>query len=267
MPAVARTRRRPAQGTPETVRPSISLSGFMPLDRKRFIGLLGMGATALSLSAAAKKSGVAWKADTVSGDFSGTVIPPGAGSVARFVEKCLACGLCVARCPAKIIRPSFGQLGLSGLFVPRLDYDISYCQYECTACMDVCPGGALEALDLATKKRVKMGNSTLIRDRCVVITNRTKCGACAEHCPTGAVRMVRGETGLPEPVFDTAMCIGCGACHHACPVTPDKAISVAGYATHKTAIPPSKNLPGTLADIASEEDVRSPNRAVEEFPF
>jgi ferredoxin len=133
--------------------------------------------------------------------------------------------------------------------------------------MDVCPSGALEALDLATKKLVKMGNSTLIRDRCVVIKNRTKCGACAEHCPTGAVRMVRGETGLPEPVFDTAMCIGCGACHHACPVTPEKAISVAGYATHETAIPPSKNLPGTLADIAEEEDVRSHDGAVEEFPF
>lgn len=267
MPAVARTRRRPAEGTPETARPSISLSGIMPLDRKRFIGLLGMGAAALSLAAAARKSGVAWKPYTVPGDFSGTVIPPGAGSVARFVETCLACGLCVARCPAKIIRPSFGQLGLSGLFVPRLDYDISYCQYECTACMDVCPGGALEALELGTKKLVKMGNSTLIRDRCVVITNRTKCGACAEHCPTGAVRMVRGDTGLPEPVFDTAMCIGCGACHHACPVTPDKAISVAGYATHETAVPPSKNLPGTLPDIASEEDVRSLNGAVEEFPF
>jgi ferredoxin len=267
MPAVARTRRRLPDGGRTTARPSISLSGIMPLDRKRFIGLLGTGAAALSLAAAAKKSGVAWKPGTAPGDFSGTVIPPGAGSVARFVEKCLACGLCVARCPAKIIRPSFGQLGLSGLFVPRLDYDISYCQYECTACMDVCPSGALEALDLATKKLVKMGNSTLIRDRCVVIKNRTKCGACAEHCPTGAVRMVRGETGLPEPVFDTAMCIGCGACHHACPVTPEKAISVAGYATHETAIPPSKNLPGTLADIAEEEDVRSHDGAVEEFPF
>lgn len=250
-----------------TVSPALSFSGIMPLDRKRFIGLLGMGAAALSLAAAAKKSGVAWKPASDSGDYSGTVIPPGAGSAARFAEKCLACGLCVARCPARIIRPSLGQLGLSGLFVPRLDYDISYCQYECTACMDICPSGALEALDLATRKLVKIGNSTLIRDRCVVIKNRTKCGACAEHCPTGAVRMVRGETGLPEPVFDTAMCIGCGACHHACPVTPDKAISVAGYATHGTAVPPAKNLPGTLPNHAALGDAQILDEAMEEFPF
>ena len=79
--------------------------------------------------------------------------------------------------------------------------------------------------------------------------------------------MVRGETGLPEPVFDTAMCIGCGACHHACPVTPDKAISVAGYAIHETAVAPTKQLPGTLPDTAKDTDRQFPGEAVEEFPF
>lgn len=260
--------RAPVTGRiPEVTRPAHSLSGMMRMDRRRFISLVGTGAAALSLAAAAKKSGVAWKPSSAENDSLATVIPPGAGSLGRFVEKCLACGLCVARCPAKIIRPSIGQLGLSGLFVPRLDYDISYCQYECTACLDVCPSGALEKMSPAAKMLIKIGNSTLIRDRCVVIKNRTKCGACAEHCPTGAVRMVRGETGLPEPVFDTAMCIGCGACHHACPVTPDKAISVAGYAIHETAVAPSKQLPGTLPDTAKDTDRQFPGEAVEEFPF
>jgi ferredoxin len=198
---------------------------------------------------------------------SGAVIPPGARSAQRLVETCLACGLCVARCPAKIIRPSMGQLGMAGLFVPRLDYDISYCQYDCTLCMDVCPSGALQKLDVATKKLTKIGDSTLIRDRCIVITNKTRCGACAEHCPTGAVHMVIGQTGLPEPVFETATCIGCGACHHACPVLPDKAISVAGLANHATAQTPSVSLHDRLPASPDQGQSGTAEGGTEEFPF
>ncbi|HEY9053739.1 MAG TPA: 4Fe-4S binding protein [Rectinemataceae bacterium] len=251
------------------------------LSRSRFLASLGGGAIVFGLVSFLRKGANASIDPVVNpgavsaaklGEPLMPVLPPGAGSVERFTGTCLACGLCAARCPAKIIRPSTGQLGMTALLVPRLDYDISYCQYECTACMDVCPSGALEKLDLAGKKRVKIGDSSLVRDRCVVITNRTRCGACAEHCPTGAVKMVMGETGLPEPVFDSSTCIGCGACHHACPVKPDKAISVSGYAVHGVAKAPSKEAfsvePGAVGVPGAEEaPAPVPAQSPEEFPF
>ena len=133
------------------------------------------------------------------------VSPPGSISVGRFAQTCTACGLCIAGCPAKILRPSTGQFGLTGLFAPLLDYDVSYCQFSCTLCMDLCPSGALQKMSVEHKHRTKIGDASLIRDLCIVIKNGTKCGACAEHCPTGAVRMVVGSTRLPEPVFSSAI--------------------------------------------------------------
>jgi ferredoxin len=109
----------------------------------------------------------------------------------------------------------------------------------------------------------KIGNATLVKERCIVFKNRSKCGACAEHCPTGAVRMVVGETGLPEPVFTSSICIGCGACHHACPAKPERAISVSGLAVHATAERPSPAL------FESEDGgaARTPGVGAEGFPF
>ena len=46
-------------------------------------------------------------------------------------------------------------------------------------------------------------------------------GACAEHCPTGALQMVKGPhkfATIPKVIED--LCIGCGNCQFACPVTP-----------------------------------------------
>jgi len=108
--------------------------------------------------------------------------------------------------------------------------------------MEVCPSGALEKLNREQKHLTKIGDASLVKTRCIVFTKGTKCGACAEHCPTGAVRMVVGETGLPEPVFTSSICIGCGACHHACPVHPLQAISVTGLPVQALAEQPSPNL-------------------------
>jgi ferredoxin len=119
-------------------------------------------------------------------------------------------------------------------------------------CLDLCPSGALEKLPLARKKLVKMGDATLVRDRCIVFVSKTKCGACAEHCPTGAVRMVDAPTGIPEPLFTTSICIGCGACHHACPTKPLRAITVSGLAVHTTAVKPTAALLGVKSAPGGE---------------
>ena len=44
----------------------------------------------------------------------------------------------------------------------------------------------------------------------------TGCGACVEACPTGAIRLVEGETGSHAEI-DEERCQECEACVEACP--------------------------------------------------
>jgi ferredoxin len=235
------------------------------LSRKAFLASLGGGAALIAFAALPGKalaSGALPAGDAT--------VPPGALSRKRFLETCTACGLCAASCPSRVLQPSLGQLGARGLLVPRLEYGISYCQYECTTCLDLCPSGALLKIPIGEKKLVKIGNAALVKDRCIVIVKRTKCGACAEHCPTGAVRMVVGSTGLPEPVFSSDICIGCGACHHACPVVPLKAITVSGLAIHERAATPALDLfdsPGEGGADGKGGSGAGPGAGEGDFPF
>jgi ferredoxin len=228
-----------------------------PISRKRFLISLGSGAATLALAALPGKAFASRALPALP-----ATVPPGAVSRKRFLETCTACGLCLSVCPSRVLQPALGQLGARGLFVPRLDYSVSYCQFECTSCLRACPSGALRDMSLERKKLSKIGDASLVKERCIVIVNHTKCGACAEHCPTGAVRMVVGGTGLPEPVFSSDICIGCGACHHACPAVPEKAITVAGLAVHGTAKKPALDLfGGTQAGNVDKKD------GAGEFPF
>jgi ferredoxin len=134
--------------------------------------------------------------------------------------------------------------------------------------MNVCPSGALKKMPLERKKLVKIGTASLVEEYCIVFTNRTKCGACAEHCPTGAVRMVARQDGIPEPVFDPAICIGCGACHHVCPVPGKRAISVAGLAVHGTALEPAVDFSNNATAAEANKDALSGATVrKDEFPF
>lgn len=219
------------------------------LSRAFFLAAVGNGIIALSAAALLRRASpgrlaglVPAAPDSIGDSPRPPVLPPGARSLESFLGSCVGCGICVGRCPSKVLQPALRELGLAGHMAPRLDHSISYCQYDCKACLDICPSGALEKLSLAEKRLTKIGDASLVKSRCVVFTNRTKCGACAEHCPTGAVRMVVGETGLPEPLFTSSICIGCGACHHACPVRPERAISVSGLAAQSLADAPSPHL-------------------------
>ena len=87
-------------------------------------------------------------------------------------------------------------------------------------------------MTLEDKKLTQMGKVHFIIKNCVVYTDETSCGSCAEHCPTQAVRMVPYKDGLTIPETHHSTCIGCGACEHVCPAKPNKAIYVDGNPVH-----------------------------------
>jgi ferredoxin len=102
------------------------------------------------------------------------------------------------------------------------------------------------------KVQTQIGTVRFIRNNCIVYSEETSCGSCSEHCPTKAVRMVPYKGELTIPSVDTDICVGCGACEYACPVTPNKAIIVDGCEEHAIAQKPKDEIPDEkpLTDFA-----------------
>ena len=165
------------------------------------------------------------------------ISPPGSGGIERFTSRCTACHLCVSACPTQVLSPSLLAYGPGGFLQPRMDYSVSPCTYDCVLCGEVCPSGAILPLAPEAKKLVQIGKARFVKDDCIVITKKTECGACSEHCPTKAVHMVKTD-GLFLPEVNDDICIGCGSCEHPCPSTPNKAIYVESNPVHLIARKP-----------------------------
>ncbi len=182
------------------------------------------------------------------------VTPPGSLSHSHFTSHCIACYLCVSTCPTKVIVPSFFTFGLEGFMQPRLDFHRSFCNYDCVRCTEVCPTGAITHQTPGQKRLIQTGVVRFQVESCIVVADRTDCGACSEHCPTKAVQMVPYRDGLFIPRLTPSLCVGCGACEFACPTEPYKAIYVNGRTVHQPARP--------------VEDDEGPREEVpDEFPF
>ena len=178
------------------------------------------------------------------------IIPPGSRGLSSYSEKCISCQSCVTVCPSKVLRPELFAFGLSGIFQPRMDYNKSFCEYDCNLCGQVCPSGAIAPVTVSEKKRISIGRVLLDNKTCLVYSSGQHCGACAEHCPTGAVVTKRYKGNLFGPVTNTDYCIGCGACEYVCPVRPIKAIRVEGLSNHQRAVIKKENT--------SDPDKQSP---------
>ncbi len=202
-------------------------------DKRKFVaGIFGLFAGSSGLLFAQKIIRPA-KPSTIPVSAKSPVSPPGSKSAEHFVDTCTACSLCISACPSQVLQPSFLEYGLLGIMLPHMDYHKSFCNFECIICTQVCPTGAILPVEMEKKKLLQLGKAKFVKDNCIVFTEKTDCGACAEHCPTKAVIMIPHEN-LRAPEVTEKYCIGCGACEYACPTKPYKAIYVEGNPVHLT---------------------------------
>jgi polyferredoxin len=198
--------------------------------RRLFLGTVG----GIAVAGAVRAFTPAWRAAST---HTKAITPPGSRGLDHFKRHCTACHACVAGCPSRVLRPAVSEYGLDGFMMPVLDYNKSFCNYECNVCSTICPNGAIVPLTKEEKVLTQIGKANFTLDRCIVVREETDCGACDEHCPVKAIRMVHLRDGLFVPQLDTSLCIGCGGCEYICPARPDKAIQVVANAEHQQARP------------------------------
>lgn len=168
------------------------------LSRRRFL----IQTAVLGVFVLAVKSGISISKTSL-GKLKKILLPAGAENAGRFADKCLNCNLCVANCPMKIIKKANADYPAI-----HLDYQNSFCDYDCHKCSEVCPSGAIKRITLAVKQKTKIGQAFVDDTTCI------KCGLCVMHCPRQIIS--REEGGFPQIRDDE--CIGCGTCASVCPV-------------------------------------------------
>ena len=165
--------------------------------------------------------------------------PPGVVDEAAFLDQCVRCGECMKVCIKNGLQPTLLDAGVEGLWTPKLVPRVGYCEYNCTLCGQVCPSGAIPALTLEQKHKVRMGMAHFDKNRCIpwVAYNnwseknqwstKYNCAVCEEHCPTPkktiqfsdvTIRTPDGPQIIRRPVVVEEECIGCGICEFVCPL-------------------------------------------------
>jgi MauM/NapG family ferredoxin protein len=153
--------------------------------------------------------------------------PPGALPEMEFQARCVRCGECVKGCLTNTLQPLWLESGLSGLWTPAVTARFAGCEQNCNLCGQICPTGAIRALDPEEKKFAKIGTARVITSRCIAWEQGKRCLICDEICPYNAIssQFVPGHK-VTVPIIDENRCNGCGYCENKCPVTGEAAVVV-----------------------------------------
>ncbi len=165
---------------------------------------------------------------------SSVIRPPGALIEKEFLARCVRCGECMQVCIGNALQPAFLQAGIEGVFSPIVVARTGYCEYNCRLCGQVCPTGALRALQLTEKHRFKIGSVYFDKSRCLPFAKGVPCIVCEEHCPTPEKAIsfkeavMINEKGMSvtikQPYVIDNLCIGCGICENKCPLPGRSAV-------------------------------------------
>jgi len=179
---------------------------FDPTRREAFVAL-GTGALAVGLL----KSPVNTKGDP------SVLRPPGVVlDEEGFFAKCIRCDQCVQACKSGLIVPAAFESGWQGTLTPIVKIEGKYCDYDCNACTQVCPSGAIPHLTLEEKRRAPIGIVVIDRDKCI------DCMICEDACPASAIEREeyfgKYRNLKARPVVNPDLCTGCNRCTFDCPM-------------------------------------------------
>ncbi len=122
------------------------------------------------------------------------------------------------------------------MLTPRLVPRLGYCSFNCNACGQVCPTGAIPKLGLVVKQHTPIGLASVDQNRCLPWAYDIPCIVCEEACPVAdkAIKLeeieVEDNQGnmvlLQRPSVVQELCTGCGICEYQCPMGGEAAIRV-----------------------------------------
>lgn len=204
-----------------------------PVSRRGFVA-----AAALAVGAAALTRGTTFGSGR---DRPRPLRPPGSVPEDRFSDLCIRCGQCFVVCPGPVLRPAGLEYGLDALWTPVADTDHAGCHQDCNHCTQVCPTGAIQPLELETKRAIHMGLAKVDVQTCLPYRrdDRKACDLCYVECEAAGyhaieMREIRIELDPPPPEgmfsdqeieemsrilaphVDADACVGCGICQYRC---------------------------------------------------
>lgn len=164
-------------------------------------------------------------------DQEAIVRAPGSVPEAAFLQLCVRCGLCIKVCPNNVLHPMGFEQGFNRVWTPQVVADWSGCEPTCNNCGQVCPTGAIRALDIEEKRAARMALAVVDQGRCLPYAGSGECRLCMDECKAAgynAIEFMRvggevdlaGEpvpgSGFLAPVVLAEKCVGCGLCQMRC---------------------------------------------------
>ena len=98
---------------------------------------------------------------------------------------------------------------------PEVRFDNGECTF-CGKCVDVCKQPIFHSLDEKPwLHKIEIGMACLSQ-------HRIECRSCQDSCPMRAISFRLKMGGVAQPLVNTDVCNGCGACLQGCPVNAIK---------------------------------------------
>ncbi|QLG87751.1 ferredoxin-type protein NapF [Chitinibacter bivalviorum] len=127
--------------------------------------------------------------------------PPWA--IEQFTEQCTRCGECLSACPSQIIVAGDGGF-------PEIDFSRGECTF-CGECRDACQPKALSLIaEMAWAQHIEIASDCMAQQG-------VDCRVCGEMCDAKAIHFQLSLGRVAQPIIESDLCTGCGACVAPCP--------------------------------------------------